>query len=68
LHRRRNTLVKECIPPSLQTTNIIIAKIKAKTMTKTITKTTTKIITKTTIDLKDITMSIRKRIANYRNI
>ena len=39
-----------------------------KTMTKTITKTTTKIATKTTIDLKDIAMSTRKRIANYRSI
>jgi hypothetical protein len=64
LHRRRNTLVKEYILPSLQTIDTIVAKIKAETMIKT----TTKIATKTTIDLGDVAMSARKRIANYRNI
>jgi hypothetical protein len=68
LHRRRNTLVKERIPPSLQTADIIMAKIKAKTMTETMTKTTTKIATKTTVDLGDVAMSARKRIANHRGI
>ena len=68
MHRRRNTLVKECIPPSLQTTNIIIAKIKAETMTKTMTETTTKIATKTTADLEDVATSARKRIANHGSI
>ena len=73
LHRRRNTLVKECIllgriPPSLQTANIIVAKIKAETTTKTMTKTTTKIVTKTTADLEDVATSARKRIANHGSI
>jgi hypothetical protein len=72
LHRRRNTLVKERIPPSLWTTDIIIAKIKAETMTETITETmtetTTEITTKTTVDLEDVATSARKRIADHGNI
>ena len=81
LHRRRNTLVKECIllgriPPSLRTADIIMAKIKAETMTeimtkimtKTMTKTTTKIATKTTADLEDVATFARKRIANHGSI
>ena len=73
LHRRRNTLVKERIlperiPPSLQTADIIMAKIKAETTTKTMTKTTTKIATKMTVDLEDVATSARKRIANHGSI
>ena len=41
-----------------------MAKIKAKTMTKT----TTKIATKITVDLGNVAISARKRIAKYRNI
>jgi len=78
LHRRRNTLVKECILPSLQTINIIITKIKAKTTTKITTKTTK--TTKTLVaikhtdnqiaiaDPKDVATSTRKRIANHKSI
>jgi hypothetical protein len=77
LHRKRNTLVKKCILPSLQIAATII-KIKAETITK-----TTKIVTKTTetlavikyidnliviADLKDVTISTKKRIAIYRDI
>ena len=77
LHGRRNTPAKKHILPSLQTTATTV-KIKAKTITKT-TKIATK-ITKNlavikytdnlivTTDLKDITMSARKRIAIYRDI
>jgi hypothetical protein len=73
LHGRRNTLVKERIlperiPPSLQTANIIVAKIKAETTTKTMTETTTEIATETTVDLEDVATSARKRIANHGSI
>ena len=78
MYRRRNTLVKECILPSLQTINIIITKIKAETTTKIAIKTTKTTETLVTIehtnnqiaiaDPRDVATSARKRIANYRSI
>ena len=77
LYRRRNTPAKKRILPSLRTAATII-KIKAETITE-ITETTTE-TTKTlavikhidnliaTADLKDVTISARKRIAVYRDI
>jgi len=77
LYRRRNTLAKKRILPSLRTAATII-KIKAETTTKT-TKIATE-ITETlavikhidnlivTADLKDVTISARKRITVYRDI
>jgi hypothetical protein len=60
LHGKRNTPVKECIPPSLR---IAATTIKAETTTE-----TTEIATKTTADLGDVAMSARKRIADHGNI
>jgi GTPase Era involved in 16S rRNA processing len=79
LYRRRNTPVKECILSSLQTVDIIVAKIEAKTMTETMTETTTETTETTTetlvtirhtdtADPEDVAMSARKRIADHRNI
>jgi hypothetical protein len=68
LHKRRNTLVKERILPSLQ---IAATTIKAETTAETTetlvaTKHTNNLIA--TADLRDVATSARKRIANYRNI
>jgi hypothetical protein len=77
LYRRRNTLIKECILPSLQIA-VIIIKIKTETITE-ITEIVTKII-KTlavikymdnlivTVDLRDVAISTKKRITIYKNI
>ena len=77
LHGKRNTPVKKCILPFLQITAITI-KIKAETTTE-----ITKIATEMTetlaiikyidnliviVDLKDVAMSIKKRIVIYRDI
>jgi hypothetical protein len=78
LYRRKNILVKEYILFSLQ---IAVITIKIKTTTKTTriitktTKTTETLVTIkhtdnliTTADLEDVVISVRKRIADYRNI
>ena len=77
MHRRRNTPAKKRILLSLQIV-VTTIKIKAETITK-----ITEIATKTTetlaviehidnlivtADLRDVTISIRKRIATYRDI
>jgi hypothetical protein len=68
LHRRRNTLVKERILPSLR---IATTTIKAETTAET---TETLVATEhtdnliATADLKDVATSARKRIADYGNI
>jgi len=70
LYRRRNTLAKKRILLSLRIV-ITTIKIKAETTTE-ITKTLAAIkYTDTliaTADLRDVTISIRKRIAAYRDI
>ena len=45
-----------------------MAKIEAKTVTETTTKTITEIVAKTTIDLRDVATSTRKRIIDYKSI
>jgi hypothetical protein len=72
LYRRKNISVKEYILSSLQTVNTIIAKTET---TETTTETTETLVTIehtdnliTIADPEDTAISVRKRIANYRNI
>jgi hypothetical protein len=75
LYRRKNTLVKKYILSSLQTIDTIIAKTETtKTITKT-TETTKTLVTIeytdnliTTADPENVVISVKKRIADYRNI
>ena len=74
LYRKRKTLVKECILPSLWIA-VIIIKIKTETITKIATEITeTLAIIKyidnliLMVDLRDITTSAKKRIIIYRDI